>query len=123
MQLGTLEQQVMHFVWEHYPDTPFVVRDVVDGLQKQYAYNTILTVVTHLYDKQLLKRRKQGKSHAYTIRISKEEFVEHASRTLFNQLRKEYGDIAVAHFANIVEEMDPELIQKAQQQLSEDYAE
>jgi len=123
MTLGDLEKKLMDYIWDTCPECNFTVRDIVDGINKHtksnYAYNTILTVVTHLFDKKLLQREKSGKTFFYKISLSKEAFVKKASRAVFEQMKKDYGSIAVAHFSNLLDEVDPSIIAKAKKELSQ----
>lgn len=122
MKLGELEKKVMEYAWARCASNDFVVRDIVDGLSthhnQSYAYNTILTVITHLFDKGLLKRTEQGKTFSYSIRLSKEQFVARASRAVFNEMKKEYGTLAIAHFAQMIDEIDPKLLAAAEKELN-----
>lgn len=122
MKLGELEKKVMECVWNHYSQSVFTVRDVVDCLHQEqhetYAYNTILTVVTHLHNKKLLHRKKSGKTFTYTVRLTKTAFVEQASASVFNQMRKDYGVLAIAHFAQMMNTIDPALLKKAQDEIN-----
>ncbi len=117
MSLGKLEQLIMNHIWEHYADTPFTVRDVTATLTREcgteYAYNTILTVVTHLFQKELLLRRKIGKTCVYRIAVSKNDYVELLSKKVFTDMKKQYGKIAVAHFANLVDSLDSKTLKSA----------
>ena len=118
-QLGALEKKVMETIWTDFPSGSFSVREVCDTLSQQqeaYAYNTILTVITHLFEKKFLSRKKNGKTHFYSVRISRAEHVERLSQQFFKQLKQEYGNLAVAHFANIVESIDPTLLEKAKKE-------
>lgn len=121
MHLGTLEQSIMNYLWEHGNADALTVREVLDGINADaragYAYNTILTVMTHLYEKGLLRRTKHGKVCQYRVVMSKDQFVAHTSRSFFNRMRKEYGPLALAHFASLLDTVDPKLLKKAQQEL------
>lgn len=64
--LGALESQVMAVLWEH-PDA-LSVHDLVDRLddgRRTPAYTTVLTVVTHLWEKNWVQREKIGRSYRY----------------------------------------------------------
>ncbi len=121
VNLGALEQTIMHYLWEHNGGAALTVRDVLAGINAEttpgYAYNTILTVMTHLYDKGLLRRTKHGKVCLYSVAMSKDQFVAHTSRSFFNRMRKEYGSLALAHFASLLDTVDPRLLKKAQHEL------
>ncbi|MBI2410972.1 MAG: BlaI/MecI/CopY family transcriptional regulator [Candidatus Kerfeldbacteria bacterium] len=121
MKLGDLEKKVMNTIWNDLGGQSFSVRDIMDLLNytapKQYAYNTILTVITHLYQKDLLRREKSGKTFTYNAKLSRELFVAKASRAVFDQMRRDYGNLAIAHFAHIVEDIDPALLAEAQKEI------
>ena len=117
MSLGKLEQLVMDHIWKHYTDEPFTVRQVAETLTKEcgtpYAYNTILTVMTHLFEKELLLRRKIGKTCVYRIAVTKNAFVETATKQMFTDLKKQYGPLAIGHFANLLEKIDTKTLKSA----------
>ncbi|MFD7847148.1 BlaI/MecI/CopY family transcriptional regulator [Nocardia sp. NPDC004340] len=64
--LGALESRVMAVLWDS--SEALSVHDVVDRLsddQRVPAYTTVLTVLTHLWEKQWLLREKVGRSYRY----------------------------------------------------------
>lgn len=120
MNLGSLEEKLMHHIWNAYPNTPFCVRNVRDSINNngtQYAYNTILTVITHLHQKGLLTRNAQGKTYEYTVALTQNDYVAQVSKTAFEELQKQYGPLAIAHFAHLVESVDPDLLAEAKKHL------
>lgn len=108
--LGLLERAIMEVVWKKNETT---VREVVDTLQKKraIAYTTVMTVMTRLMDKGILCRSPQGDgSFLYKPCHTREEFYAKTSRTLFHDLIKNFGSIAVAQFVDTLEEIDPKQI-------------
>src|SRR5437016_5943110 len=94
--LGTLESQIMQFVWQMQHAT---ASDVHHELQRsgyiaksenrkakagnpmsaqreggEIAYTTVMTTMSRLYEKQILHRRKVGMSFVYTPAIGQSEF-------------------------------------------------
>ncbi|MFE6860094.1 BlaI/MecI/CopY family transcriptional regulator [Nocardia sp. NPDC057668] len=64
--LGALESQVMAVLWES--ADALSVHDLVAGLgtdERVPAYTTVLTVVTHLWEKGWVRREKVGRSYRY----------------------------------------------------------
>lgn len=124
MTLGDLEKRVMDVFWQDGTVAALAVRDVLDRVNTStkttYAYNTILTVVTHLFEKKMLERTSLGKAFAYTARISKEEHVGRTSDELFLNMQKEYGALAVAHFARCLEQVDPKILEEAKRIIAEE---
>lgn len=118
MHLGELEKKVMDVIWAFHDDT-FTVRDIADRVDGDYAYNTILTVMTHLYEKKLLKRRKKGRSCEYSVQVDRSAFVKRSSKALFDRMRNEFGHLAIAHFADLVDDIDPAVLREAKKSLNQ----
>ena len=64
--LFDLEAEIMEIVWEAQWDE-FSVSQVQESLAKtrELAYTTVMTTVSRLFDKELLKRRKVGRKYMY----------------------------------------------------------
>lgn len=101
--LGDLELEIMEIVWSLEQAS---VRDVLSSLEKRkkIAYTTIMTVMTRLHDKGILKRTmdKSG-AFVYVAVKDKESFLANASEKIIRSFLKEYGDVAVAQFIDIIE--------------------
>ena len=72
--LGSLENQVMTVLWE-VPDA-LSVHELVNrlgGEQRTPAYTTVLTVVTHLWEKGWVQREKVGRRYQYRPSRSRAE--------------------------------------------------
>ncbi len=68
---GALEQEVLLQLWalEH----PATAAEVLEELDESLAYNTVLTILTRLWQKGLVKRVSRGRAFAYTPAISEAE--------------------------------------------------
>jgi len=106
--LTDLELDVMDVVWDHGEAT---VRDVMEALNteaaKPRAYTTYMTVVHRLDSKGLLERQRDGKTDRYRARLGREQFQERRVRDEVGALLGKYGDVALAHFAREVGQLDP----------------
>ena len=60
---GSLEAEVMAVLWQR--GEPTTGADVQDALETPLAYNTVQTILTRLWDKGVLLRRKAGRGHLY----------------------------------------------------------
>lgn len=119
MNLGELEKKIMEHIWKQ-KNGSFTVREITNDLEQKgdsYAYNTILTVMTHLYEKKLLSRKKKGKHCVYSVKMNKSTYVGYSSRAIFEKMQKEFGAIAIAHFADLVENIDPTILAEAKKKL------
>lgn len=66
--LGTLESEVLDVLWA--ADRPLTSAEVLDRLDDQLAYTTVMTVLTRLWQKGLVDRRKSGRAFAYSAAVS-----------------------------------------------------
>jgi predicted transcriptional regulator len=65
--LGPLEITVMRILWEYGEGS---VRDVIQRLDRQLAYTTVMTTLDRLFKKGLLDRRKSERAFLYSPRFS-----------------------------------------------------
>jgi predicted transcriptional regulator len=78
-RLGALEAEVMDFVWGR--GDWVGVNDILSVLHGQRrAYTTVMTIVTRLCDKGLLRRQRRGRGFVYKPAHSKEELAAQALR-------------------------------------------
>lgn len=85
LRLHDLEAAIMDVVWRK-GLSDFSVNDVLVVLEKQreIAYTTVMTTLSRLYDKGLLKRARDGKRYLYSTMFSREEFLEGTAREVLN---------------------------------------
>lgn len=106
--LHELEAEVMAEVWRQGETT---VKAVMEGLNRSAraprAYTTYMTVMQRLDEKELLSRTRRGRSDTYVPRLSEEEYNERRARAQVAGLVKDYGDVALAHFARELSDLDP----------------
>lgn len=69
--LGHLEMEVMQLLWSGGESS---VRDVVEKLDRQLAYTTVMTTLDRLYKKGMLNRQKTERAFLYSPRMSRAEF-------------------------------------------------
>jgi len=96
--LGNLEQKIMEVLWAS--ATPLKPSQVLPGLDKKYAYTTIMTVLKRMSDKKILKRIRQANSYIYSPILSKDIFVKDCLDDLIKRLHDSYGDIVTDRFLN-----------------------
>ena len=103
--LGSLELQVMEFMWQTGEAT---VQQVVKTINRRrpIAYTTVMTVMGHLVDKGLLARTMEGKRYRYQIARSRDEFLLDSSRSRIHTLVDDFGDLAIAQFLGEIDNVD-----------------
>lgn len=104
--LGKLEAEIMEVLWERGSSS---VRGVLNVLKKkrEVAYTTVMTVMSRLYKKGLLKRKlDQSGAYIYTPKQDRQSFFASHSKKAIQGIIQEFGDVAVAQFIDIIEAKD-----------------
>jgi len=103
--LGSLEAQVMDRVWSRGSAT---VREIVEDLarSRQLAYTTVMTIMTRLHEKGLLRRAREGKTYVYRPALSRAQFRARLSRDIVRGLIAQFGDVALAQFLAALDGVD-----------------
>lgn len=97
-----LEARVLNVLWED-PEG-LIPREVHERLPggRPLAYTTVNTVLTRLWEKGVLRRRKQGLAYVYRPKESRAEY----SARRMNEILKMSGDHKEA-LASFLESIDP----------------
>src|SRR5487761_166896 len=106
--LGPLEGRIMRAVWTAELPKSFVGRDVHTALP-ELAYTTVMTTVSRLADKGIL-RVKQGPRHkAYRYRSAKtpDQIIRSQSNKQVALIVERFGDAALAAFAARLDALPP----------------
>lgn len=61
--MGALESAVLEQIWSE--PAGLTPRDVLDRLDEDLAYTTVMTIMTRLWNKGLLDRMKEGRAYRY----------------------------------------------------------
>jgi predicted transcriptional regulator len=113
--LGPLEAEVMRTIWK--AKRPIAVRDVLETLNRNrkspLAYTTVMTIMTRLAEKGILRRAQDGRSYLY------EAVARDAAEIAVRSVVRDFGDSAIAHF---VEEAraDPKILRRLQRLMREE---
>jgi predicted transcriptional regulator len=107
--LHELEAEIMDEVWARNACT---VRDVLDALNARSptarAYTTVMTVMQRLDGKGLLQRERHGRRDVYVASLSRDAYAQARAGAQVGALVDEYGDVALAHFARHMSQLDPQ---------------
>lgn len=118
-QLGELEREIMEVAWQ---SDRVSVREVLGQLKKkrQIAYTTVMTVMSRLYNKGLLRRNcRDEAAYCYWPAQSKKEFFASVSKRTINSLLKSFGEVAVAQFIDAVGSSDAKNLAQWREKLKE----
>lgn len=109
-QRGELERAVVEVLWAS--DEPMTARSVADQLAgRDLAVTTVLTVLSRLEGKGVVRRIRDGRAHTYQAVSSREEH----TASLMRQVLDSAGDrsAALARFVGGVSASDAEALRRA----------
>ncbi|HEX2028794.1 MAG TPA: BlaI/MecI/CopY family transcriptional regulator [Nitriliruptorales bacterium] len=109
--LGPLEQDVMEVVWQLDDAT---VRDVHDRLAKRrkIAYTTVMTTMTRLATKGLLRRDTASLAHRYRPAVSRDDYARTTVANVLGWLVDRYPEPAASYLSEVVGEVDDDTIER-----------
>jgi predicted transcriptional regulator len=119
--LHDLEREIMEEMWGREEAT---VRDVLEALNarqdRQRAYTTVMTVMQILDKKRLLTRRRDGRTDVYAAALDKDAYNDARAGAEIGAIVAEFGDVAFAHFARQMDQLDPERRERLRQHARDD---
>ena len=102
-QLSPLEQEVMNIVWSFKQCT---VREVSEKLKvKNLAYTTISTILTRLYEKDMLERIGEDVAIVYKPKKKKKEYGKKLAQLFMQTFFTNFGSVAASSFVESIEEL------------------
>ena len=107
---GELERAVIDVLWDS-PE-PLTARAVADGLDgRSLAVTTVLTVLSRLETKGVVRRVRDGRAHTYAPIASRDEHTAELMRQVLDTAGDR--DDALARFVGSVSEDDIEALRRA----------
>jgi predicted transcriptional regulator len=107
--LHELEEEVMEEIWRRHEVS---VRGVMEALNsrasKERAYTTYMTIMTRLLSKGLLERRRAGKTDFYRPVYTRDQYTELRAVVAIESVVDQFGEVALAHIARQMAQLDPE---------------
>ncbi|MCI0691974.1 BlaI/MecI/CopY family transcriptional regulator [candidate division KSB1 bacterium] len=109
--LGDLETDIMEIVWAKGEIT---VRQVYAQLkaQREIAYTTVMTVMSRLAEKGLLKKIREGAAYMYRAASSREEFTQSTVKKIINELLADFAAPAISQFVESLGNEKPEKMEE-----------
>jgi predicted transcriptional regulator len=107
--LGELEADVMEQLWRQGDATVRTVLEAINATaERARAYTTVMTVMSNLDRKDMLTRRRDGKTDVYTPVMTRQEYFDARARAEAGALVGRYGEAAYMAFAREMDRLDPE---------------
>lgn len=110
--LGDLELFLMAIIWDWPGSYPVTVKEVceVASQQRPLAYTSVLSTMTNLVKKDLLRVEKSQFAHRYQPTSTQAEFEQRMVGGLMGQLLKDCSSPLISHLVGSLEAEDPELL-------------
>ena len=117
LSLGRLEFDLMQILWSRGECN---VRDVVQRLDRQLAYTTVMTTLDRLYKKGLLDRRMPDRAFLYSARLSRQEWERRRAGSLvagFLDGTRPSRELLLSSFLDAVGEHDVLLLNELEKKI------
>lgn len=115
---GPLEAKIMNILWD---GNEMSIKDVQKKLEqeKNFNFNTVMTVMNRLVEKGILLKRMEGRSSLFRPVLCRESFLDTQSKELTHELMDEFGPLVVNHMLDALEDVDEGLLDKLEQKIKE----
>ncbi|MFQ5493303.1 MAG: BlaI/MecI/CopY family transcriptional regulator [Candidatus Dojkabacteria bacterium] len=113
--LGTLESEIMEVIWR---TTSGTVQEIREDLNKDYSFNTIMTVLNRLVAKGLIRKYLNKKPFEYSAVMSKDDFLHKMSGDLLLSMSGEMRRYILSQFADTMD-INAEDIKKLKKHLED----
>ncbi len=84
-----------------------IMRALNAGAGRERAYTTYMTIMARLDSKGMLARRREGKTDYYRPVHAREQYADLRARAEVDSVVDQFGELALAHIARQMAEMDP----------------
>ncbi len=119
-ELGPLQKEIMETVWRlRKANVQDVLADVNARRKESLAYTTVMTVMTQLWEKGLLSRRKLGKAYVYRPTSDRRGYNVERIREFFSSLFGAGETVTASHILDALEDDDPAKVNELVKELKE----
>ncbi len=106
---GALEMEVLGVLW--HADGPMTPGEVRDELPDDLAYTTVMTVLSRLFDKQVVSRSERGRGYQYEPAVAESEFTARRMDEVLARASDRAG--ALSGFVGNLSKRDVEILRRA----------
>ncbi|ABU57382.1 MULTISPECIES: BlaI/MecI/CopY family transcriptional regulator [Roseiflexus] len=112
--LGPLETDIMQIIWQ---DERSTVKKVHRKLsqQREIAYTTVMTTMSRLAEKGVLRRHREGLAYVYTPAITESDFVTMVVQQVLDGLLDDYSTTAIDYMIDYLARRNPKELRRIQQ--------
>lgn len=107
--LGDLELEIMEVLWLH---GTLAVREILAFLKRDVSYSAVITVSNRLVQKEILERRKEGKSFLYSPIVTRKQLIEITTKTVLKRVSEIATPATVVNFLGSMIDDDQEALKE-----------
>ena len=118
--LGDLEAEIMELIWSRPGSEGTTVRDVFEVLyeRRRLAYTTVMSTMTRLAKKGLLRAKKSDQAYIYYPTLTQDEFISRFVGRILDDLLVNFSGVTLDRLRTL-SEADPQAALRAQRLLEE----
>ena len=118
--LGDLEAEIMELIWSRPGSKGTTVRDVFEVLyeRRRLAYTTVMSTMTRLAKKGLLRAKKSDQAYIYYPTLTQDEFISRFVGRILDDLLVNFSGVTLDRLRTL-SESDPQAALRAQRLLEE----
>lgn len=105
---GALESEVLALLWAS--TEAMTPADVIEAMDDAPAYTTVMTVLTRLWQKQLVTREGRGRAFAYWPTVDEAEFAAAKMRASLEAASNR--EAALSHFVGTLTKRDEKALRR-----------
>jgi len=106
--MGALEADVLAVLWAS--DDAMTPADVRQVLDSDLAYTTVMTILTRLWEKELVVRETRGRAYAYSPALSEAELIARRLQATLEGVVDRSG--ALSHFVGALGPRDERVLRQ-----------
>jgi len=118
MQLGELEKQVLHYLWQHESADAKTVYQYFEK-QRGGSLNTIQSTLDRLFKKGLLSRYKQGHAFQYQAKVERHELIGQLIKSVTHDFIAEDDNSLIAAFSSISKDLSSQQLKKLEDMIEQ----
>lgn len=115
--LGPLEAEIMWLVWQQGQATVKQVHRVLSR-RREIAYTTVMTTMSRLADKGIMRRARRGMAYLYRPTMSKAEFDRWVLRSVISGLVDNFDTATMDYLVEYLSQEHPEQLEHLRRVLS-----
>lgn len=117
ISLGPVETEVMYLMWDLGKAS---VRDVYRILikKREIAYTTVMSIMSNLFTKGVLKRHRQGRAYIYVPTFSKDQFAQDRMTKIADSILDHFTNPSLTYLVDRLAQIDPHRLDELEEAIT-----